>query len=909
MPRHANNQSKLNVARAVCLLYINTSETKTTAVFDLWKQAGEIKKKMEQDFADLLTDAFSDTSLLSFPDGDLDFEPLNFEEDKQGSAHGRLPVLTEEEENTDEDEEKEKKELGCENASVSDHISLKTNFCLTEEDTQHIKAEEEGGEEEEGEEETESEVEETGGQTGFVYNHFSLETYDTRLTQKDEDNEDESEEEDEDSEEEDPGIENTRGWSVVGQHDEDSCGCDEEDIQKVVGTGQSLAQDVENCIVGTGQHEDHMVITARQQAEEHDDLSSDSGQEVMISSTSLHRGDDVYKVDLHVPQDADDQDQDEGDSCQEVLSSNPAALIEHLDGDQMKDFLGDYQQGAGPSVFDYTSDLCEYSTAGRKGERQPRSVRSAPPEPKVVGNIYSEREKTEEQDRYVERQGHEIEDVDERENANDAAAAMTLGVKGDQEFAHCAICKSDTNSGMARISASHLKLGSSSESGSVNSSDNSSDSTSEGSSDSTSEGSSEEKVETNEPINETHTMGSQYKDLHQRLNCQEDREAGEEDSSKQGVAKLLLPETISDVPMFTCHNEAEPSNMSLKKTSSSDCKKSMVLEAEQREDIQETWFDIEAGPGVSEDHLIGAQLKTAEGLESKVQSDISWNTGAENNSVVLETKYEASEITDSEEEGFADEEEDDEEGERDWEQEQVRIDAFYKFYGDIDEEGDVAARTDSIHSGRKIRVQFCMDPLPQAIQYTDSSDTDISTDEEMDLDSKDSLEEQSSPESLRETSPESLWKSPPENLRKSSPENLRKSPPENLRKCPPENQSKSPPENLSKSPPESLRKSSPENLSKSPPENLRKSPPESLRKSSPENLRKSPPENLRKSLPESQETLKAKDEPQDLSRMSQTHRKRNWCLTAMQIMFKMTVVILMGLAMYWWITDQLDLGW
>ncbi|XP_053706082.1 uncharacterized protein si:dkey-183p4.10 isoform X3 [Synchiropus splendidus] len=58
---------------------------------------------------------------------------------------------------------------------------------------------------------------------------------------------------------------------------------------------------------------------------------------------------------------------------------------------------------------------------------------------------------------------------------------------------------------------------------------------------------------------------------------------------------------------------------------------------------------------------------------------------------------------------------DDNEEERNWEQEQERIKAFYKFYDDSDE--------DSERPGRMIKVQFSPEPLSQVIHYeTDSSD-------------------------------------------------------------------------------------------------------------------------------------------------------------------------------------------
>lgn len=83
------------------------------------------------------------------------------------------------------------------------------------------------------------------------------------------------------------------------------------------------------------------------------------------------------------------------------------------------------------------------------------------------------------------------------------------------------------------------------------------------------------------------------------------------------------------------------------------------------------------------------------------------------------------------------------EDERCWEQEQERIKAFYEFYDDIDEEDG--------REERQIKVQFCKDHLSQVIHYeTDSDDSDrdslsSSTDREEDLSSAETSEELKEP--------------------------------------------------------------------------------------------------------------------------------------------------------------------
>ncbi|XP_041858742.1 dentin sialophosphoprotein-like isoform X2 [Melanotaenia boesemani] len=77
------------------------------------------------------------------------------------------------------------------------------------------------------------------------------------------------------------------------------------------------------------------------------------------------------------------------------------------------------------------------------------------------------------------------------------------------------------------------------------------------------------------------------------------------------------------------------------------------------------------------------------------------------------------------------------EEDRNWEQEQERIKAFYRFYDDNDEENG--------REGRQIKVQFCANPLSQVIHFeTDSSDTgslSSFTDREEDLSSTETPEE------------------------------------------------------------------------------------------------------------------------------------------------------------------------
>ncbi|XP_029974175.1 protein starmaker [Salarias fasciatus] len=90
------------------------------------------------------------------------------------------------------------------------------------------------------------------------------------------------------------------------------------------------------------------------------------------------------------------------------------------------------------------------------------------------------------------------------------------------------------------------------------------------------------------------------------------------------------------------------------------------------------------------------------------------------------------------------------EEERNWEQEQERIKAFYEYYDDSDEEND--------REGRPTKVQFCAETLSQVIHYESDSDRDSlssSTDREDDQSSADTSDELVVPDDTQHVKPES----------------------------------------------------------------------------------------------------------------------------------------------------------
>nr|XP_020471188.1 protein IWS1 homolog [Monopterus albus] len=107
------------------------------------------------------------------------------------------------------------------------------------------------------------------------------------------------------------------------------------------------------------------------------------------------------------------------------------------------------------------------------------------------------------------------------------------------------------------------------------------------------------------------------------------------------------------------------------------------------------------------------------------------NQGSLDDSFFFTAKPEASGISELEQLGA-----DEYEEERNWEQEQERIKAFYMFYDDS--EGDNGKEE------RQTKVQFCTDPLSQVIHYETDSDRESpssSTDEEGDLSSTETSDE------------------------------------------------------------------------------------------------------------------------------------------------------------------------
>ncbi|KAM9752425.1 uncharacterized protein ACNS7B_008918 isoform 2-T2 [Menidia menidia] len=115
------------------------------------------------------------------------------------------------------------------------------------------------------------------------------------------------------------------------------------------------------------------------------------------------------------------------------------------------------------------------------------------------------------------------------------------------------------------------------------------------------------------------------------------------------------------------------------------------------------------------------------------------NQGSLDDSFFFNTELEASGVSEP-----GQQEHDEYEDERNWEKEQERIKAFYKFYNDSDEENP--------GKGRQIKVQFSSDQLSQVIHYeTESSDRDSLTSSDGEEDTEEDMSSTDTPDEMKES--------------------------------------------------------------------------------------------------------------------------------------------------------------
>lgn len=423
---------------------------------------------MEQNFADLLSNAFSDTSLPSLPVGDFEFEPLHFDE---YPSNGRLPPLKE------EDEALAPEQIGA-GMSLSEGDSLVTyEICLTEDDTNNTK--EEAGLTEEQDITTGLETFFTGV-TKTPARHPWVETVVAHKMEESTHSEEEEEEFIGSDSLLSPGS-----WSVVVHSDKTFWEEDQEDVGLTITEGQALTLEgtehpqVRNEQQGEFQNNDVTYFgrvsahggvkmtedeyeglkKVKNQSEEDDKKKkSDSDHEGLSSFTEHHQEveQDINKLTKNVALDAEDKDEDR--FSVRVSKASDLAMpnmddVSVFDGfvrenteEKIKDFLGEDHQEAGESLADY---LSEFSFSGYVEDGGPRVennedrmslgpsenvfLESIIPEMKLMENS-EESDEVEDLDMYMARTGMDVavrevvkaQKVEEREGLNEAG-----NVRGD----------------------------------------------------------------------------------------------------------------------------------------------------------------------------------------------------------------------------------------------------------------------------------------------------------------------------------------------------------------------------------------------------------------------------------------------------------------------------------------------
>ncbi|XP_031700143.1 midasin isoform X2 [Anarrhichthys ocellatus] len=332
--------------------------------------------KMEQSFADLLSDAFSGTAVPSFPDEDLDFENLNLDETSeaiktdisqenavtkedgalQQEATGQTALLSNMEtkniymaENVDEEQCDDKSEEDFEGVGVMNRDKTLEDYTSSEEET-----EEKGSGEDEEEEEDEEDDIGPGEEPGDLL----------RSVRCDDDFCD-GNKEDRIFTEGQPLAPEAAGNPQVRNEEQGESESDEEMsyFERVPERGSEM------MVRGDGIEEDE-----REKEKEKEEDSRDSeceGREIEQEEAVLALcceqkledpcGDGPAKANLEFP---------------EISVKNLPDLIAEVDsekyGEKMKDFSGEEHQDAGESFADYPSDFssCEYVEDGGKNQEK-----------------------------------------------------------------------------------------------------------------------------------------------------------------------------------------------------------------------------------------------------------------------------------------------------------------------------------------------------------------------------------------------------------------------------------------------------------------------------------------------------------------------------------------------------------
>ncbi|XP_068454237.1 uncharacterized protein si:dkey-183p4.10 [Clinocottus analis] len=638
---------------------------------------------MEQSFADLLSDAFSETAATSFPDEDLDFENFIFEErfEADKTDISKESFLTKEDGALQQ-------EATCQTAVLSSTETKDINMA-------------ENVDEEQCDDKSKGEDLEGGG---FLNRDKTLEQ---DYSSSDGETEEMSSGEDEEDEEDTMGT---------GEKPEDvlrlvHCSnefCDGNKEDRLFTEGQPLAPEAA---------ENPQVRNKEQGESESDEEVSYFERVPERCSEMMVRGDGIEEDEQEREREEDSCDsehegmkveQEEAALCCEQKLENPCAdgspkanlefpeisaqnlqdLVAEVDrekyGEKIKDFSGEEHQDAGESFADYPSDFssCEYVEGQNQEKNHQSKALACASDSDSIPKQKSSQVKAVKDAMWMGRD----EDTDDegdgflysKDLEVDANESKSLHVS-DRE-------KVSVENVSADAAETAVDDGSvTSESDSYTSSD-----------DEVQEKRSDEELfdhmclqdlERNKQLVETRGgSGAAFSGCYDRVN--------QADFNKDWTLDVLPTDTLLAEDLLTTEDADEGD------TPLSDVTQCSAEEVVQRGDSKTT---TPSSQGSLDDSFF-----------------------------FLNTETEASGIMETGELG-----EDEYEEERNWEEEQKRIKAFYEFYDDSDGENE--------REGRQIKVQFCADPLSQVIHYeTDSSEQaslNSSTDGEEDMSSAETSEE------------------------------------------------------------------------------------------------------------------------------------------------------------------------
>ncbi|KAM9856123.1 uncharacterized protein ACBR49_002254 isoform 2-T2 [Aulostomus maculatus] len=608
---------------------------------------------MEQGFADLLSEAFSDTSVPSFPAGDFDFESLKFDEEK-----------TCENQPTEEDENL--------NQEASDDISVSVEGTYMDETADFEQPD-----------------------VKYQEEDYSNSSYEEESSA--------SGEEDEEEEEEDEGA----GDSLMSAHYEFR---NDNKEDRIFAEGQPLA------LEGT----ETPQVRIKEQGESDEEVSyfgsvPERGRETMTEGDGTEE--DKNKREETKPEESSDSECedmkierrentsphcfDEGDEpvnasteFPEISEENLEYLIAEVDTDEnvekVKDFSGEEHQEGGESLADYSYDFssCDYVENEGKNQESYHQQNVLP----CVSDLSSQTKENIHLERPVSRMTWMGRDEDEEGDGYLDSRGLEMD---DERFMSLRLATGEGREGI-RCELGYA-AGTECDDGWTDES--------------------EDEVQ-GRRIYEEVSDPSSLQDSKNNKKHLEDTEFYSGD--RAASCYYTTPNSSS----FSFRWDLDVSSTDLRLS------EDMVPAGDEAELLSS---------GVSQHPADVNSYSAVQRADGRTTSPSC--QGSLDDNFFFNTQLEASETSELGQLG-----DDEYEEERSWEQEKERIQAFYKFYNDSDGENG--------REGRKIKVQFCADPLSQVIQYETESDRESlssSTDEDQDQNQDQDQDDLSSAETFEES--------------------------------------------------------------------------------------------------------------------------------------------------------------